>query len=55
MLSKILKKTFSQAKPSFNILNAVGNLKNVIRAPIKHIKRNLEATAVNNSPVTNTT
>jgi len=39
----------------FNITNAFQRLKNTIRAPVKHIKRNLEPSAVDYNPMTNTT
>jgi hypothetical protein len=39
----------------FNVTNAFSRLKNTIRAPIKHFKRNVEPTAANYNPMTNTT
>jgi len=39
----------------FNITNAFERLKNTVRAPVKHLKRNFEPTAANYSPFTNTT
>jgi len=39
----------------FNITNAFSRLKNTIRAPVKHFKRNVEPTAANYNPFTNTT
>lgn len=39
----------------FNITNAFERLKNTVRAPVKHLKRNFEPTAANYNPFTNTT
>jgi len=39
----------------FNIKNAFQRLKNTVRAPVKHFKRQFEPAAVNYSPMTNTT
>jgi len=39
----------------FNIKNAFQRLKNTVRAPVKHFKRNVEASPVNYNPFTNTT
>ena len=54
-----LARAFSTVTPGgpgkFNIINSFQRLKNSLRAPVKHIKRNLEPTAVNFNPMTNTT
>lgn len=39
----------------FNITKAYQRLKSAVRAPVKHLKRNLEPTAANYNPFTNTT
>ncbi len=55
MISKIAKYAFSTTKGGFNMLGAMNRFKSAVRAPVKHIKRNLEASGVNYSPMTNTT
>lgn len=52
MLSKILSRAaFGSFNPSpkggFNILSALNRVKSSINAPIKHLKRNFEPSAVN--------
>jgi len=59
MLSKLAKAAFSSFNPTpkggFNALGALNRLKSGLRAPIKHIKRNIEPSAVNYGSMTNTT
>jgi hypothetical protein len=57
-----LNRAFSSLKPQpttpggkFNILNAFKRLGSAIRAPVKHIKRNMEPSANDYNPMTNTT
>lgn len=39
----------------FNITNAFQRIKSAVRSPIKHIKRNIEPSANDYNPLTNTT
>jgi len=54
-----IARAFSSLTPNgagkFNITKAYQRLKNAVRAPVKHLKRNIEPTASNYNPWTNTT
>jgi hypothetical protein len=58
MLSKVVKYSFSvnpTPKGGFNLMAGINRLKESLKAPVKHIKRNIEPSGVNYSNMTNTT
>lgn len=59
MLSKVVRHSFSNfnsaPKGGFNLVAGLNRLGESIKAPIKHVKRAIEPSAVNYSVMTNTT
>jgi len=59
LMIRQLTRAFSTVNPNpsgkFNLTSALGRLKSAFRAPIKHLKRNIEPTGVDYGTMTNTT